>query len=274
MVNFGEELASSRVRQWEQFYINYDGLKRAITDISGKALSDGIVEDRVAPFSAGGDLRSEATVHAEQAHALFLEILEADMKKIDRFVATQLEEVSRSRVCQASLLPPTDPPPPPPRQIRAHLNDLEAQVQGSDAKQERTIKVQLDNIGLEIMEMEKFVNINFNGFHKILKKHDKHVPKTFACMTVYLMRLQRQPWVAKDNGDATIVQLSRIHSKIRHDRVIEPPPLGQEEAGFIRKTTKYWVKTEDVSKVKYEVLKHLPVFLMPGTKVRTTVVPL
>jgi SPX domain protein involved in polyphosphate accumulation len=30
---------------------------------------------------------------------------------------------------------------------------------------------------------------------------------------------------------------------------------------FTRSTSKYWVKTEDVSRVKYAVLRHLPVFL-------------
>ena len=32
----------------------------------------------------------------------------------------------------------------------------------------------------------------------------------------------------------------------------------------MRSTTKYWVKTEDVSRVKYHVLQHLPVFLQPA----------
>lgn len=30
--------------------------------------------------------------------------------------------------------------------------------------------------------------------------------------------------------------------------------------GFVRSTTKYWVRAEDVSNVKYHVLQHLPVF--------------
>ncbi len=30
--------------------------------------------------------------------------------------------------------------------------------------------------------------------------------------------------------------------------------------GFVRSTTKYWVRNEDVSTVKHHVLQHLPVF--------------
>ena len=33
---------------------------------------------------------------------------------------------------------------------------------------------------------------------------------------------------------------------------------------FVRSTTKYWVHTEDISRVKYIILQHLPVFLQKG----------
>lgn len=36
-----------------------------------------------------------------------------------------------------------------------------------------------------------------------------------------------------------------------------PHPVPQ---GFVRSTTKYWVRAEDVSNVKYHILQHLPVF--------------
>jgi SPX domain protein involved in polyphosphate accumulation len=35
---------------------------------------------------------------------------------------------------------------------------------------------------------------------------------------------------------------------------------------FCRKTSKYWVKMEDVAAVKYLVMQHLPVFLQKGEK--------
>lgn len=38
-------------------------------------------------------------------------------------------------------------------------------------------------------------------------------------------------------------------------------PLPLHMPAFMRSTTKYWVSTSDISKVKYAVLQHLPVFL-------------
>jgi SPX domain protein involved in polyphosphate accumulation len=44
-------------------------------------------------------------------------------------------------------------------------------------------------------------------------------------------------------------------------------PCGPRVAqDFKRRTTKYWVRQEDVAAVKYLVMQHLPVFLQKGEK--------
>lgn len=64
------------------------------------------------------------------------------------------------------------------------------------------------------MNLEKFVNINFTGFHKILKKHDRRLPN--PCKAFYIARLHEQSWVRGDFSDV-IVTMSRIYSTIRGD---------------------------------------------------------
>ena len=44
------------------------------------------------------------------------------------------------------------------------------------------------------MQLEKYVNLNYMGFHKILKKHDKMLPAT-PCRQFYIAHLHNQPWV-------------------------------------------------------------------------------
>jgi SPX domain protein involved in polyphosphate accumulation len=56
-----------------------------------------------------------------------------------------------------------------------------------------------------------------------------------------------------------IVTMSRIHSALRGD--VAKPPDQDEKQDFVRSTSKYWVHMEDVSRVKYIILQHLPVFL-------------
>lgn len=59
-----------------------------------------------------------------------------------------------------------------------------------------------------------------------------------------------------------MVTMSKIYSMLRKDHVVE----GKDDAkqAFVRSTRKYWVHTEDISRVKYVVLQHLPVFLQTG----------
>ena len=61
------------------------------------------------------------------------------------------------------------------------------------------------------LRLEKYVNINFTGFHKILKKHDKRLPN--PCKAFYISRLHEQAWVRGDHSDI-IVTMSRIYSII------------------------------------------------------------
>ena len=68
---------------------------------------------------------------------------------------------------------------------------------------------------------------------------------------------QNRPWV-QGNYSGLLVQLSSAYSALRGDA----SGVKNEDAsqGFVRSTTKYWVRTADVSAVKHHILQHLPVF--------------
>ena len=53
------------------------------------------------------------------------------------------------------------------------------------------------------------------GFHKILKKHDKMLPHA-PCRQFYIAHLHQQPWV-QGNYSGLLVQLSAIYSELRGD---------------------------------------------------------
>ena len=121
-----------------------------------------------------------------------------------------------------------------------------------------------DTIAKSFLTLEKYVNINFMGFHKILKKHDKNSPQ-HQCKQFYINRMHNQAWVRGDYSDV-VVRLSNIYSTLRNDDDYNKTEennrdASQSSSSFLRSTTKYWVRMEDVSKVKYAILKYLPVFL-------------
>lgn len=70
--------------------------------------------------------------------------------------------------------------------------------------------------------------------------------------------MHSQAWVRGDYSDV-VVRLSAIYSALRNDTAAEENQDASQS--FLRSTTKYWIKTEDISRVKYAVLRHLPVFL-------------
>ena len=95
-----------------------------------------------------------------------------------------------------------------------------------------------------------YVNINFMAFHKILKKHDKYLPDV-PCRKFYLSKLHQQKWI-KSDFSKTFVRLSKAHQTLRGDEVPEDQELATE---FVRKTTKYWIRTSDISRLKHTVLQ-------------------
>ena len=112
-------------------------------------------------------------------------------------------------------------------------------------------------IARSFLTLKKYVIINFVEFHKILKKHDKNSP-AHACKQFYINRMHNQAWVRGDYSNV-VVRLSAIYSTLRDDHVTKENKNAAQ--AFSRQTTRYWVRTEVVSKIKYVVLKHLPVFL-------------
>lgn len=84
------------------------------------------------------------------------------------------------------------------------------------------IKKEVDEIGEEFLRLEKYVNLNYTGFHKILKKHDRWL--TNPCRTFYLQRLQNHNWTRGDYSDVV-----RGHARgvlgIRNVAPSHPPTL-------------------------------------------------
>lgn len=63
---------------------------------------------------------------------------------------------------------------------------------------------------------------------------------------------------SQGNYSDVLVTLSNIYSRLRGDT----SGVKNEDSaqGFVRSTTKYWVRTQDATTVKHHILQHLPVF--------------
>jgi SPX domain protein involved in polyphosphate accumulation len=173
----------------------------------------------------------------------FLQLIESEMAKVERFTVTKVTNL-RQLISETEAL----------------LKVVDSKA-GAPAWDADTVDGKANTIADEFLRLEKYVNLNFMGFHKILKKHDKNLPNN-PCKVFYVNRLHAQAWVRGDYSDI-VVRLSNIYSALRDDHVAEESKDASQS--FLRSTTKYWVKTEDVSRVKYAILRHLPVFLQKAS---------
>ena len=102
--------------------------------------------------------------------------------------------------------------------LRADLTKMQTKSANAEKESKATKDVLLKEahrIGDDFLALEKFVNLNYMGFHKILKKHDKMIPQA-PCRQFYIAHLHQQPWVQGNYSDL-LVSLSNVYSKLRGD---------------------------------------------------------
>ncbi|GLI70122.1 hypothetical protein VaNZ11_014928 [Volvox africanus] len=229
-MKYGKYIESKIKGEWVDYYIDYKGLKDLIKKCQKEAETAG--EASFSPRTTSLTVQRYSNTK-DSSQELFFRRLERDVDKVNKFTNKLVEE------------------------MRASLRNLNSKAEKETAPERKDELLQeAQRIGDDFLALEKFVNINYLGFHKILKKHDKCLPHA-PCRQFYVAHLHQQPWVQGNYSDL-LVSLSNIYSKLRGDSSGEK----NEDAaqGFVRSTTKYWVRNEDVSTVKHHVLQHLPVF--------------
>lgn len=118
----------------------------------------------------------------------------------------------------------------------------------------------------DVHDLALFTKLNFTGFMKIVKKHDKLTG--FALKPTFNKDfLEAHPFY-KMNYDPVIVKLSKLFDLVRtRGHPIEgDSSAGGSQNAFVRSTTKYWVHEENIVPLKLNILKHLPVLVFDPTK--------
>mmetsp|Transcript_22910 Transcript_22910/g.40579 ORF Transcript_22910/g.40579 Transcript_22910/m.40579 type:complete len:724 (-) Transcript_22910:141-2312(-) len=243
-MKFGSYLKAQRVAEWAEFYLNYEGLDemiQALSEVENAGLNVDVGKsgygERVTSLSLVPNPSTQAKFRGKDVtEGEFFTWLEKEMDKIDKFSSSKLLDIKNK--------------------IEGLLEEARKVVADNLTEEKRTeITDQAKELGDGFLQIEKFVNLNFMGFHKILKKHDKNLPAT-PCKQFYLTRLHQQRWVKEDYSQV-LVNLSKVYSLLRG----EQPMLtrAQSTIGDTQAANQvFWVRTEDISQVKHTVLQHLP----------------
>lgn len=229
-MKFGKYLVEKERPEWVEQYVDYKALKDLIKESAAEEATAGVTN--FSPRTTSLTVQRAAD-RRDSAEERFFQKLEAEVEKCGNFTARLVGE------------------------LRERLKQLQGSVKSTtDPAQHQELLEEAKSIGDEFLQLEKYVNLNYMGFHKILKKHDKMLPHS-PCRQFYISHLHNQPWVQGNYSDL-LVALSSVYSDLRGDA--SAAQAEAEAEGIVRSTTKYWVRMSDVSTVKHHILQHLPVF--------------
>lgn len=221
----------------------------------------------------------------------FIEILEAELEKIQGFQASKVAELA-ARIRQAEREVKTlvegysEDEDDEQHQAEGVDRDVELQAHGNgqldegsdddadsddeslDALEEKWNELE-ETVAIlvaDVHDLALYTKLNFTGFIKIVKKHDK---RTGLSLKATFIRdyLERRPFY-KYNWDALIVKLSRLYDLVRTrgHPVQGDSSAGGAQSAFVRQTTKYWVHPDNLIHLKLQILRHLPVLVFNPNK--------
>ncbi|KAF2457631.1 VTC domain-containing protein [Lineolata rhizophorae] len=247
-MRFGQQLRTSLIKDWYYYYISYDDLKKSLkTDY----VTEPTAENPKPP-------RKPWTEDDEQR---FVRELEQELDKVFTFQKVKSEEIVRrirasekevnEVVSRADRHAPDEP----------HSGQADVEIE----EDFMLLEEDLSDIIADVHDLAKFTQLNYTGFQKIIKKHDKQT--SWHLRPVFAARLKAKPFF-KDNYDAFIVKLSKLYDLVR---TRGNPTKGDSSAGggqqnFVRQTTKYWVHPDNITELKLIILKHLPVLVFNASK--------
>ncbi|KAJ5142615.1 Vacuolar transporter chaperone (Vtc4) [Penicillium bovifimosum] len=249
-MRFGEYLRSSLIKEYYPFYIAYDDLKKALkTDFV-----DEPTPDNTKPA------RKEWT---EDDETHFVSLLESELEKVFLFQKRKSEEIV-DRIQESEL----------------EVNDVVSRLDSSvDSRRQSgrssrppptdqdflILEQVLSDIIADVHDLAKFTQLNYTGFQKIIKKHDKETQ--WYLKPVFATRLKAKPFF-KDNYDAFVIKLSKLYDLVRTkgNPVEGDASAGGTQQNFVRQTTKYWVHRDNITELKLVILKHLPVLVFNASK--------
>ncbi|KZF22342.1 SPX-domain-containing protein [Xylona heveae TC161] len=246
-MKFGQQLRTSLIRDYYYYYISYDDLKNSL-------------KTPYVTEPTPSDPHPQRRAWTEDDEQRFVTELEGELDKVFTFQRVKSGEIVR-RI----------------KSSEKEVNEVLARQQriieggardGEEAPSEEDfmlLEEDLSDVIADVHDLAKFTQLNYTGFQKIIKKHDKMT--SWHLKPVFAARLKAKPFF-KDNYDAFVVKLSKLYDLVRTrgNPIRGDSAAGGGQQNFVRQTTKYWVHQDNITELKLIILKHLPVLVFNPSK--------
>ncbi|CAK7202916.1 Phosphate metabolism transcription protein [Sporothrix eucalyptigena] len=130
----------------------------------------------------------------------------------------------------------------------------------------REIEAELDSITNELREIKRYSSLNYTGFLKIVKKHDRKRGNHYRIRPMMQVSLARRPFNSEAVYSPLLAKLSlmyeAVHQYLNPDEENLPVDLETHQEtnnnGDRYKAFKFWIHPDNLLEVKTMVLRHLP----------------
>ncbi|KAL2138093.1 hypothetical protein VTI28DRAFT_7483 [Corynascus sepedonium] len=236
-MRFGKTLQQSVYPPWADKYIDYAKLK--------SILREDKPDDEDEPWTEDDENR------------FCDEIFNVQLEKVAEFQAEKVQDL-RQRVDSAfeklKELPTAEEGKPKPETDPKRLKDLEAE---------------LDTITNEIKELQKYSNLNYTGFLKIVKKHDRKRGDRYKIRPMMMVSLSKRPFNSEQAYRPLLNKLSLMYFAIRqqleepgsgdgYGYPVDPDSQPEMHNGERYTAHKFWVHPDNLLEVKTYILRRLP----------------
>lgn len=228
-MKFGQTLSSSIYKPWKDQYIDYAKLKKLLREAEAE----------------------KNPVWTEEDEETFVnELTNVELEKVNKHqVDTAKELEQRLKACEEKLQPIAVQDAPPAGVGKAIAED--------------TIK-ELDKISDEITELKKYSRVNYTGFLKAAKKHDRKRGLKYRVRPLLQVRMSQLPFNSEDYSPL-LYRLSALYSFAREtlegrDADQQPSMVGDRPKDTYT-AHKFWVHQDNLLEMKTYILRRLPVLV-------------
>jgi SPX domain protein involved in polyphosphate accumulation len=233
-MRFGKTLRTQIYPPWKGKYIDYGKLKTLLR------------EDETTPEGEDGREWTE-----QDEEDFVQELINVQLDKVNQFqVDTYKSLRDRTSECEVKLEP-----------VAVSANDGQ-EPKDAKAIAEEILK-ELDGISKEVSELEKYSRLNFTGFLKAAKKHDRKRGTKYRVRPILQVRLSQLPFNSEDYSPL-LYRLSTMYSFARQTLSGEESRT-ESSAGLRPRETytahKFWVHPDNLLEIKTYILRRLPVLV-------------
>ena len=235
-MRFGDTLKASTYPPWKDHYIDYGKLKALLRENQAVEGGKDWSEDDEERFSH--------------------ELLTIELGKVETF---QLEEYrslrDRTTACERKLTP----------LAQEQKDDAEHVSDETEAIAADTLK-DLDGIAKDLTELEKFSRLNFTGFFKAVKKHDRRRGQRYRLRPMLQVQFSKSATNLEENSPQSLwYRLSAMYSFARNLQG-QQQERGEaaDKSGANRDTyssRKFFVHADHILEIKLFILRQLPVLI-------------